>query len=809
MASSRASLLFFCLSVLSLSGCLTLALAVEVGVDPLDLKLEQQQQQRSSEENGGASSSLSFLQTHTQTQTRAKKTVRVHRGERGGLTPAPLASLPTTDGKECTPGETCRIFLKQGSSCASAASPCELQIGSEVASGGVELASGRFEDSLKSTGWSNLYMKISSDQSKSLKGSGIGSPASLQAYAAGVLEGYMTANRVGQFKVITDSLLTARGSTLSAIRQHSLESVGFVEREAKMQVSSEVEGGKGDRVPGWVVSDPSSSSRTSDEAWIQQSKYLLMQTVGIRDGANLRPEEVNAPLSLVDVLFLNADGQMPEFEQAYAPNLEALRTSHTADRDSKDGGSGGDFTDAFASASSDGGIDLDLVFTGSNKRSSHSHDHSSSTQSRQKETEKIDPETSFLQYQNEERQQQKDREGRRKNKESLSSLSAVIEDLRKGSVLDESLQVEEVRAKHDQMITKQGRCSALVRLSDGKKDLLVGHTTWEPYSEMNRIFKAYDFDLPGAASKQILFSSYPGCVTSTDDWYVTDSKLAVTETTLPVVNDAAFLDIPPASEHVPDFIRIMAATRLAGSAEEWAGIFSGEEKGGKFSRNSGMYNSHWMVVDYKKFTPGEDLETGGFWTVEQGPGVLVKRDETAKLNEQGYWASFNHALFDVVGAKNGDREAALLHAQKFADAGEPNPYDLTQNLRGVLFKDEAPTVESLGDMKRVMRENKSGGVFDREKAIAARYDEGSSPSGGTDSKVVNFCLIQSLSCDAVSGPENDSEHPAWKFDDSIQDPDQRPGVPEGPYNFPWRRMSTEAISTDSVQVASPECSSSS
>lgn len=54
----------------------------------------------------------------------------------------------------------------------------------------------------------------------------------------------------------------------------------------------------------------------------------------------------------------------------------------------------------------------------------------------------------------------------------------------------------------------------------------MGHSTWDDYSEMLRVYKHYDLGLLGTATEssglgvyQVTFSSYPGCLSSTDDWY--------------------------------------------------------------------------------------------------------------------------------------------------------------------------------------------------------------------------------------------------------------------------------------------------
>merc|ERR1719253_1945729 len=134
------------------------------------------------------------------------------------------------------------------------------------------------------------------------------------------------------------------------------------------------------------------------------------------------------------------------------------------------------------------------------------------------------------------------------------------------------------------------RCSAVVAFTGD--DLLVGHTTMETYSEQVRIMKRYEFPLLGAQAKTVVFSSYPGCISSTDDWMVGDNKLLVTETTTgPMTENNGVLREP----YVPDFIHVMTAFRTAGTGAEFVqGFLNGERA------ITGTYNSDWMIVDYKQ-----------------------------------------------------------------------------------------------------------------------------------------------------------------------------------------------------------------
>lgn len=61
-----------------------------------------------------------------------------------------------------------------------------------------------------------------------------------------------------------------------------------------------------------------------------------------------------------------------------------------------------------------------------------------------------------------------------------------------------------------------------------------------------------------------------------------------------------------------EWLRNMVANRLATSAAEWTTIFS--------QHNSGTYNNQWMVVDFNLFEPGQPLQNGTLFVLEQFPG---------------------------------------------------------------------------------------------------------------------------------------------------------------------------------------------
>jgi hypothetical protein len=65
------------------------------------------------------------------------------------------------------------------------------------------------------------------------------------------------------------------------------------------------------------------------------------------------------------------------------------------------------------------------------------------------------------------------------------------------------------------------------------------------------------------------FSSYAGLITSSDDWYLLNSGLLVTETTLEILNMDIYNYISSGDESVPNFMRIAVANQLAIDGPDW------------------------------------------------------------------------------------------------------------------------------------------------------------------------------------------------------------------------------------------------
>ena len=134
--------------------------------------------------------------------------------------------------------------------------------------------------------------------------------------------------------------------------------------------------------------------------------------------------------------------------------------------------------------------------------------------------------------------------------------------------------------------------------------------------------------MPGS---DISFSSYPGTILSLDDFYIINSRLVVTETTIGNANAGRWKFVNEKS--IFYWIRVMVSNRLAHTGRDWANLFS--------LQNSGTYNNELMIIDYKKFIPGEFLKKGLLTVLEQAPGMIHWEDKTEELLSKTYWSSFN------------------------------------------------------------------------------------------------------------------------------------------------------------------------
>ncbi|CAL8107535.1 unnamed protein product [Calicophoron daubneyi] len=308
-------------------------------------------------------------------------------------------------------------------------------------------------------------------------------------------------------------------------------------------------------------------------------------------------------------------------------------------------------------------------------------------------------------------------------------------------------------------------CSALIKLTES--DVYLSHVTWSPYVDMLRVLKNYQFPWKGSSTQDsntvpgsvITFSSYPSVISSIDDFYITNSRLVVIETTISNSNKDLWKYVRSgARSSVFTPFRAMAANRLARNGPEWVSYFK--------RNNSGTYNNEWMVFDANLFHPGKSLPSKGLLIVaEQVPGLVYHEDVTEVLIRQRYWPSYNLPYFPIVYNISGAR----AKAEEFGDW-----YDYNVTARAKIFRRDVEKVKNLATMHELMRYNDFRNdplsrcnctpPYTAENAISARNDlndpNGTYPissfkyrlHGGTDVKITNYTMLYNMNMLATSGP---------------------------------------------------------
>ncbi|KAK7939974.1 hypothetical protein WMY93_003300 [Mugilogobius chulae] len=289
--------------------------------------------------------------------------------------------------------------------------------------------------------------------------------------------------------------------------------------------------------------------------------------------------------------------------------------------------------------------------------------------------------------------------------------------------------------------TGMGHCTALIKVLPGFENLLVGHSSWYTYAATMRIYKHWNFKLsdPYYATGKMSFSSYPGLLSSLDDFYLLGSGLLMTQTSISVFNSSLFSSLSPHS--LLAWHRVRLANTLARTGQQWARVFS------KF--NSGTYNSQYMVVDLSRITLRHSIRDGALVVVEQIPGKVMHSEQTQALR-RGYWPSYNIPFHAEIYNLSG-------FGVMWRRFGEDFSYDLSPRAK-ILRRDQAK-VHNLDSLKQLMRYNN----YKRDpytrghpcKTICCRNDlrqKRPRPGGCYDTKVTEFQMALQLVMEAVNGP---------------------------------------------------------
>ena len=328
---------------------------------------------------------------------------------------------------------------------------------------------------------------------------------------------------------------------------------------------------------------------------------------------------------------------------------------------------------------------------------------------------------------------------------------------------------------------KRVHCSALIKVVEDRSEVYTAHATWTMYGFMNRMYKTFNLSTSLGSSQVVSFSSYPGFLSSVDDFYMLSSGLVVLETTNNVFNTSLYYAVQP--ESLLSWMRVLVANRLASSAKEWTDLFQ--------QYNSGTYNNQWMVVDYNLVEKVQTVRAHSAATVaslpnntlriiEQVPGLALAKDVTCYLRERGFWSSYNIPFQEEIYSVSGYPSMVEKYGFPFNYSGCP---------RAEIFKRDAPAVETLEDMKHIMRYNDYlNDPLSRGNpayAICSRVDlaEGSNKHafGCIDGKVTFSAWLREGRAAIVSSPTHETLAPfSWnEFPTELH-----PGQPEL-FNFSW------------------------
>eukprot|EP00808_Paulinella_micropora_P030226 g72967.t1 len=256
------------------------------------------------------------------------------------------------------------------------------------------------------------------------------------------------------------------------------------------------------------------------------------------------------------------------------------------------------------------------------------------------------------------------------------------------------------------------KCSALVRLLPDGSDLFVGHSTWDGYGSMLRVYKHYHWGLREQGQRALSFSSSPGYLSSVDDFYITGHGLVVTETTNGVYDTRLFKQIR--QRGVLSWMRALVASYSATDGFKWSRQFR--------RKHSGTYNNQWLVVDMPKFqrwqearhqanptdvTPPPNgllatdvtplpLPHGLLVVSEEVPGYVHSQDCTSMLARQGYFASYNIPFFTEIFKMSGFEALAETKGDTWVHGKSP---------RARIFARDAPNVLDMDGFKKLMTLN--------------------------------------------------------------------------------------------------------
>jgi len=266
---------------------------------------------------------------------------------------------------------------------------------------------------------------------------------------------------------------------------------------------------------------------------------------------------------------------------------------------------------------------------------------------------------------------------------------------------------------------------------------------------------------------QILFSSYPACTFSGDDFYVNKNKVGVVQSTLGVLDQKKYINLIDFSKYIPEYMRLAAVAILAQSGKEFTQLYK--------SFKNHMYITEWLVVDYNvldninKNGLHDENSKGLMYIIDESPNLIKVLDKTPELLSKGSFGTFNLPYFnDIANDLGYDSLEQIGITYSF--------YNIDLNQRFFLMREIVGDAQTPEDFRHVLEYNSYKQINpnitfdpsynDPNEGIAGRSDleDISNFNGGTDYKLVNSELVSQMNAFIKAGPTTDNNPNLTPYD---------------------------------------------
>ena len=273
--------------------------------------------------------------------------------------------------------------------------------------------------------------------------------------------------------------------------------------------------------------------------------------------------------------------------------------------------------------------------------------------------------------------------------------------------------------RYDQII-EQCHSSGFLKLTPLKTEFYLAHSTKFTYGAMLRLKKTYHYQTPQQKKVDVFMTSYPGLVSSTDNFLTTSNDLAIADSTLAVLNHTLYDSIT--TDGFPSWVRVMASAVGAADAPSFVSSVHTD--------TTHTHTAQIVCVDYKKIHDDAALKKGlpkdTAVLVELYPGGAEQLDLAEEINKHHFFSMHNTPHSSALYASLGLKAAVAAQADaKFF-------FSNTENTRCKQYADLNHQIFDLATAEAAIRHNNYKGdsstqsplghARDAGAAVAARYE---------------------------------------------------------------------------------------